>query len=125
MSQPRRLPADAAHEFGGIALDRSKPLGFRLNGHRIDGFAGDTVLSALLASGIDTYGRFGDTVLGLSDRLVPLVTTRRGEPLPIDRLPAADGLDLTTVGRRSFSFGRMAFCQSSRLSPSTSVEVMP
>jgi sarcosine oxidase subunit alpha len=106
MSQPHRLPADAAHEFGGIALDRGKPLSFRLNGHRIEGFAGDTVLSALLAAGIDTYGRFGDTTLGLTDRLAPLATNKRGEPLPIDRLAAADGLDLTTVGRRRHGFGR-------------------
>jgi sarcosine oxidase subunit alpha len=106
MSQPRRLAADAAHEFGGIALDRSKPLSFRLDGRRIDGFAGDTALSALLAAGIDTYGRFGETPLGLTDRLAPLVTAKRGEALPIDRLPAADGLDLATVGRRRFSFRR-------------------
>ncbi len=106
MSQPRRVPADAAHEFGGIALDRSQPLSFRLDGRRIGGFAGDTVLSAVLASGIDTYGRFGDTALALGDGFVPLATGRRGEPLPIDRLPAADGLNLTTVGRRRFSFRR-------------------
>ena len=49
MSQPNRLFADAAHEFGGIALDRSKPLSFTLNGRRIDGYFGDTVLSAALA----------------------------------------------------------------------------
>jgi len=106
MSQPRRLAADAAHEFGGIALDRSKPLSFRLDGRRIDGFAGDTVLSAVLAAGIDAYGRFGDTVLGLTDRLAPLAASKRGGPLPLDRHPASDGLDLGTVGHRSFSFRR-------------------
>jgi sarcosine oxidase subunit alpha len=106
MSQPRRLAADAAHEFGGIALDRSQPLSFRLDGRRIAGFAGDTVLSAALAAGIGTYGRFGETLLGLTDRLAPLATGKRSEPLPIDRLPATDGLDLTTIGRRSFSFRR-------------------
>jgi sarcosine oxidase subunit alpha len=104
MSQPRRLPADAAHEFGGIALDRSRPLSFRLDGRRIDGYSGDTVLSAVLAAGVDTFGRFGDTILGLTDRFVPLVTSKSGEPLPMDRLPAADGLNLTAVGRRAFSF---------------------
>ena len=41
-----RLAADAAHQFGGIELDRSKPLSFRLDGRKIAGFAGDTVLSA-------------------------------------------------------------------------------
>ena len=104
--QPRRLAADAAHEFGGIALDRGRPLSFRLDGRRIDGFAGDTVLSAVLAAGIDAYGRFGDTVLGLTGRFAPLVAARRGEPLPMDRLPAVAGLDLVTVGRRRFGFRR-------------------
>jgi sarcosine oxidase subunit alpha len=106
MSQPNRLPADAAHEFGGIALDRSKPVTFRLNGRRIEGFAGDTVLSAILAAGIDTFGQFGETPLGLSDRMCPLVAGRGSEPLPIDRLAAAEGLDLRTIGRRRFSFRR-------------------
>lgn len=106
MSQPNRLPADAAHEFGGIAIDRGKPLQFTLNGRRIHGFHGDTVLSALLASGIDAYGRFGDTMLALSDRLAPLATSRgNGDPLPIDRLPALDGAALTTIGHRHFSLG--------------------
>jgi sarcosine oxidase subunit alpha len=105
MSQPNRLPADAAHEFGGIALDRSKPLSFKLNGRRIDGFFGDTVLSAALAAGIDTLGTFGDFPLGITDRLAPLAAHKGGDPLPIDRLPAASGLDLATIGRRKFSFG--------------------
>jgi sarcosine oxidase subunit alpha len=106
MSQPNRLPADAAHQFGGIALGRSKPLAFRLNGRRIEGFAGDTVLSAILAAGMDTFGLFGDAPLGLGDRLAPLATGKGGDALPIDRLPAADGLELRTVGRRRFSFRR-------------------
>ena len=105
MSQPNRLPADAAHQFGGIALDRSKPLSFKLNGRRIEAFAGDTVLTAALAAGIDTFGTFGDSPLALTDRLAPLATNRGKDPLPIDRLPAANGLDLTTVGRRRFGFG--------------------
>ena len=29
MSQTHRLPADAALQFGGIALDRSTPLSFK------------------------------------------------------------------------------------------------
>jgi sarcosine oxidase subunit alpha len=106
MSQPNRLLADAAHQFGGIALDRSKPLSFTLNGRRIDGYFGDTVLSAALAAGIDAFGTFGDTTLGLTDRFAPLATQRGKDALPIDRLPAANGLDLTTLGRRKFSFGR-------------------
>ncbi|MEO7222387.1 MAG: FAD-dependent oxidoreductase, partial [Devosia sp.] len=106
MSQPNRLPADAAHEFGGIALDRSKPLSFKLNGVRIEGFAGDTVLSAVLAAGIDGYGRLGDIPLGLTGQFAPLAAGKVGEPLPIDRLPAAEDLDLTTSGKRQFSVRR-------------------
>ena len=105
MSQPNRLPADAAHEFGGVALDRGKPVSFKLNGRRIDGFLGDTVLSAALAAGIDTFGTFGEFALGLTDRFAPLAAHKGGEPLPIDRLPAASGLDLATIGRRKFGFG--------------------
>ena len=95
-----RLAADAAHQFGGIELDRSKPLRFKLNGQTIEGFAGDTVLSAALAAGITAYGTLGETPIGLSEGFAPLVTTRRGEPLPMDRVPALDGLELTSVGKR-------------------------
>jgi sarcosine oxidase subunit alpha len=103
MSQPNRLAADAAHEFGGIALDRGRPLSFRLNGRAIDGYAGDTVLSALLAAGIDTYGLVGTAPLALTDRFAPLAAEKGGRPLPIDRLPARDGQTLTTPGRRRHS----------------------
>jgi len=95
-----RLAADAAHQFGGIALDRSKPLRFRLNGRDIEGFVGDTVLSATLAAGVDTYGTLGETPIGLTEYFCPLVATRGGQPLPMDRLPATDDLDLTSVGAR-------------------------
>jgi sarcosine oxidase subunit alpha len=106
MSQPRRLAADAAHQFGGIAIDRSKPLQFRLDGRGIGGFAGDTVLSALLASGIDTFGRFADHPLALTERLAPLASEKGRTPLPVERLPATDGADLTTTGRKHFSVTR-------------------
>ena len=42
--QPRRLPE------GGL-IDRDQPLSFTFNGERLEGFAGDTVASALLANG--------------------------------------------------------------------------
>src|SRR3546814_1580666 len=45
-----RLPA------GGLA-DRSRPLAFTFDGKGYSGFAGDTLASALLASGVDLYGR--------------------------------------------------------------------
>lgn len=95
-----RLAADAAHQFGGIELDRSKPLNLRVDGHKLTAFAGDTVLSALLAAGIDTYGIFGGTSLGLTTRFAPPIATRGGVPLPMERTPATDGADYTTVGKR-------------------------
>jgi len=101
MSGSHRLAANAAHQFGGIELDRGKPVTFRLNGRRIVGFAGDTVLSAALGAGIDTYGLVSRTPLALNHRFAPLVTQRRGDPLPIDRLLISEGADLTTIGNRS------------------------
>ena len=95
-----RLAADAAHQFGGIELDRGKPLSFRLDGRTVSGFAGDTVLSALLAAGTDTAGSFANTPVGLGPRFAPLITTRGGVPLPMDRVPATDGADFTAIGRR-------------------------
>ncbi|MCC2112692.1 MAG: (2Fe-2S)-binding protein, partial [Hyphomicrobiales bacterium] len=46
MSTPGRLPAPA-----GTLIDRDRPVAFTFDGRRIEGFAGDTVASALLASG--------------------------------------------------------------------------
>ncbi len=41
----------------GGRIDRSRPLGFTFNGVRYQGFAGDTLASALLANGIHLVGR--------------------------------------------------------------------
>jgi sarcosine oxidase subunit alpha len=106
-----RLAADAAHEFGGIELDRSKPLSFRLDGVSIAGFAGDTVLSAVLAAGIDSHGTYAGAPIGLGEQPPPLVSFKRGTPLPMSRLPAIDGLDLSSGGRR----GRAVFRQANTL----------
>lgn len=95
-----RLPADAPHGLGGAAIDRSKPLSFRLNGREISGFTGDTVLSAALANGIQVAGRHGDAPLALEESFAPLVSTGRGGLLPMERTPALDGLDLVTIGQR-------------------------
>jgi sarcosine oxidase subunit alpha len=42
---------------GGAALDRSRPLAFTFEGRRLQGFAGDTLASALLANGRNVLGR--------------------------------------------------------------------
>jgi sarcosine oxidase subunit alpha len=48
--QPYRLPA------GGL-IDRARVLNFRFNGRRYQGYAGDTLASALLANGVRRVGR--------------------------------------------------------------------
>ncbi len=50
MTQSHRLPD------GGI-VDRARPLGFEYDGERYEGFAGDTLASALLANGRHLVGR--------------------------------------------------------------------
>ena len=40
--QPNRLAAGAPHGFGGRAIDRRKPITFRLNHRLIEAFEGDT-----------------------------------------------------------------------------------
>ena len=44
-------------DHGGSEIDRSRPLSFNFDGRRIEGFAGDTIASALLASGQRIVGR--------------------------------------------------------------------
>lgn len=100
MDGTNRLPADAPHGFGGALLDRSKPLSFLLDGRSIPAFAGDTVLSALLANGMDVAGTHNGLPIGVDERSAPLVV-RRGEAhlsMPMDRVPALSGLDLVTAG---------------------------
>jgi len=110
MAQVNRLPADAPHSFGGAALDRGKPLSFRLDGRSIEGFAGDTILTALLANGIDTLGTFVGHPIALDERAAPLVAPR-GDPgtvMPVDRIPALAGLDLVSVGSGETSRGLLS-----------------
>ena len=49
-SQPYRLAA-------GGAIDRDRPLGFSFDGKPYQGYAGDTLASALLANGVRLVGR--------------------------------------------------------------------
>lgn len=102
---PNRLGIERDHLLQGSAIERSQPLNFRLNGREISGFAGDTVLSAVLASGIDTVGKRGGMPLALSARHAPAITfaALARDPqraLPMERTPATDGADYVTLGRR-------------------------
>ncbi len=51
-SGSRRLPAQQ-----GELVDRSRPLTFRWDGRSYVGLAGDTIVSALLANGVDVFSR--------------------------------------------------------------------
>lgn len=99
--QPNRLAA-ATHQFSGSLIDRSKPLKFRLDGRIIEAFAGDSVLSAVLAAGIDTVGQRGGWPVALSARFAPpIIPARRaGEAqraLPMAPVPVTEGADYLTV----------------------------
>ncbi|MDC9823842.1 FAD-dependent oxidoreductase [Devosia sp. ZB163] len=97
---PNRLPGDAPHGLGGSAIDRSRRISFRLNSRQIEGFAGDSVLSAALADGIQIAGRHGDEPIALDETFAPLVSTGKGAALPMERTPALDGVDFVTIGDR-------------------------
>ena len=103
--QPNRLGADRQHHLQGSAIDRSQPLQFRLDGRVISGFAGDTVLSAVLASGIDTIGQRNSVPLALSLRHAPTISfaalaADHQRTLPMERTPATNGVEYVTTARK-------------------------
>ncbi|MGV8953369.1 MAG: FAD-dependent oxidoreductase [Cypionkella sp.] len=101
--QPNRLDGEGQKLFRGSAIERGKPLKFRLDGRTINGFAGDTVLSAALACGVDTVGELDGQPLGLSARFAPALTfgdAKAAQALPMSRIPAIDGAELHSFGAR-------------------------
>ncbi|MDR3475174.1 MAG: FAD-dependent oxidoreductase [Devosia sp.] len=101
---PNRLPADIDHRLKGREIDRSQPLSFRLDGHEIHGFGGDTLLSAALASGLVEAGTCGGEALALDERFAPAVLLKgdmhdRLNALPMALTPAVGGLDLVTLAK--------------------------
>ena len=99
MNQPCRLAA------GGL-VDRSRPLNFTFNGHPYEGFAGDTLASALLANGVHLIGRSfkyhrprGVIAAGAEEpnALVQLDTAARTEPnLRATQIALHEGLSATS-----------------------------
>jgi len=74
---------------GGTAIDRARPLGFHFDGRRYEGYAGDTLASALLANGVHLVARSfkyhrprGIVSAGAEEpsALVQLETGARSEP---------------------------------------------
>lgn len=96
----RRLPR-------GGEIDRTRPLRFTFDGQTVSGFHGDTLASALLASGQPVLGRsfkyrrprglFG---AGVEEPNIYADVTGDGQFRPNQRVttePAIDGLDLRAV----------------------------
>ena len=55
MTRARRLPV------GGSRIERSRPVSFTFDSAAVEGYAGDTIASALLAKGVDIVGRGAET----------------------------------------------------------------
>lgn len=104
--QPHRL--SEGRDFGtGHGIDRSKPLRFRFNGRGYQGFAGDTLASALLANGVRLTSRSfkyhrprGIFTAGAEEpnALVQLGTGSRTEPnLKATQVELFEGLEARSV----------------------------
>lgn len=98
MSQPNRLAASVPPEFANPLIDRTRPIRFTVNGVRVEGYEGDTVLSALLANGILSAGTQGGFGVALDEWSAPPVTVA-GAPaqMPMALCPAVDGAAFHTV----------------------------
>jgi len=100
-----RLPVNPEGWFNGRLIDRNRPISIRLDGRTYRALEGDSILSALLANGTDTFGQFRGSPVALDARTHPPVMPKgaRGDvarALAMDRTPAVDGMDLVTLGRR-------------------------
>ncbi|SFZ85862.1 sarcosine oxidase subunit alpha [Devosia enhydra] len=99
----RRLDAGAG-PLAGRTITRERSFTFRLDGQVIAALPGDTVLSAVLAHGIDSIGTYKGHPLALHERLSPSALPRRhreevASALPLARMPAVEGADLVTLAR--------------------------
>ncbi|HWJ89254.1 MAG TPA: FAD-dependent oxidoreductase [Pelagibacterium sp.] len=105
MSGPARLSGDLPPEFSRPAIDTAQPIRFRLNGRVVDGFAGDTVLSALMASGVASTGLFEKPPVALDDHSAPAIAVAGNEhradlAMPMALCPALDGVSYVTPDAR-------------------------
>lgn len=100
--QTNRLPATTGKGLSGAHIDRSRPIRFTINGRVTPGFQGDTVLSALLAAGVDTIGTYAGQPLGLRASAAPAIAyaAKGNAPehaLPMERTPARDGAEYRII----------------------------
>lgn len=102
MTQPNRLQS-------GGRIDRGAPLSFTFDGHPLEGYAGDTVASALLANGISLIGRSiklhrprGIVAAGAEDPNALVQIGRGAETVPDLRATQAElyeGMEVHSVNR--------------------------
>lgn len=97
--QTNRLPATAGKGFAGAYINRTRPIRFTINGRVVPGYHGDTVLSALLAAGVDTLGTHAGHPLGLGAGAVPAIAyaSTPALALPMERTPARDGAEYRVI----------------------------
>lgn len=103
MSETNRLGGTLPPEFAHPVIDRTRPVRFRLNGRAFSGFEGDTVLSALLASGVHAAGRLGTDTIALDAHTAPPIALESNDgradlAMPMAICPAADGVSFVSVG---------------------------
>ncbi len=114
-----------AKGFGNPAIDRNRPLSFKLDGIAVNGFEGDTVLSAVMASGSSGAGQIDGAQLALGPRLAPLVALRDSDGksgVPMAMCRARDGLELVTPGARIGALKRVWTRLGRRLPASLGVD---
>ncbi len=85
--------------FSGALIDRSRPISFKLEGQTYQGFEGDSILSALLACGVDTAGELNGEEIALDAELSPPVIVASSNEknttvLPMGRTPLVPGMEL-------------------------------
>ncbi|HUV32184.1 MAG TPA: FAD-dependent oxidoreductase, partial [Devosiaceae bacterium] len=97
-----RLADTGTHRLGGSAIERTQELAFKLDGRQFAAFAGDTVLSAVMAAGWYGFGEHLGASLQLTEDspfYVHPAGTAGGfrDVIHAARLPAADGLELSAL----------------------------
>lgn len=97
-----RLADTGAHRLAGALIDRNRALKFRLDGIEIDGFAGDTVLSAVMGAGFFGFGTHEGAILQLTGDCPFFVHPGAGGETPKSvihaaRLQVADAMELSTL----------------------------
>lgn len=104
-----RLFAGQTSPFAGKLISRTREINFSLDGRNYSALEGDTVLSALLANGVDTVGSIERSIVGLSLDCTPLIKDLEVPdlaPIPLAQLPVRAGARYETLGRPGGGFFR-------------------